>query len=332
LANKKVRDQDYLFLSTYIHARENRLLSAEDLERMVTAPSKIEVGRVLEEAGYEGVVGAGIRTLEQKLAENRLAFYQELKTFAPDPAVLDIFRAKYDYHNAKAIIKSLVQNKAHTGSLTELGRIPSKDMVEAIVRDETSHLPDELAKAVAVAREKLAQTQNPQTTDLIMDKAYFREIISLADASGCSYAVGYVKLLADVTNLRTTVRIRRQKKPDHLLETVFIPGGEVRVENAVKGVIAGQPMEEIFTAARLRSAAEAGTEALKGGTVTEFERRLDNVMNNYCAEARRENFGPATLVAYLHFLENEATAVRIIVTSRAAGLRGDQIRERLRDL
>lgn len=332
MAKKKTKDQDYLFLSSYIHARETHLLSKSDLERMISAPSKIEVGRVLEEAGYEGVVGAGIRTLEQKLAENRLAFYQELQTFAPDPEVLDIFRAKYDYHNAKAIIKSIAQGKAHTGSLTELGRIPSKELVEAIVRDETSHLPDELARAIADAREKLAQTQNPQTTDLILDRAYFREILSLAEASGCSYAIGYVKLLADVTNLRTTVRIRRQRKPDHLLETVFIPGGEVKAETVVKGVIAGLPMEEIFTAPRLREAAEAGTEALKGGRITEFERRLDNIMNVFCKEAGRDSFGPGVLVGYLHYLENEAAAVRIVVTSRKAGLRGDSIRERLRDL
>ena len=332
MANKKAKDRDYLFLSSYIHARETRLLTAEDLERMVTAPSKIEVGRVLEEAGYEGIVGVGIRTLEQKLAENRLAFYRELETFAPDTNVLDIFRAKYDYHNAKAIIKSLAQDKSHTGSLSELGRIPSKLMVEAIVREETDQLPEKMNLSIVQAKEKLLKTGNPQACDQILDNAYFSEITELADRTGSERARGYVRLLADLTNLRTVVRVERQKQPEHVLQTALTGGGSLLPETILAALDAGQTVDAIFTDAALQKAAAAGAAAVEGGTMTEFERLCDNAMNAYCAEARRETFGPGTVVAYLHFLENETTAVRIIVSSRASGLRGDSIRERLREV
>ena len=240
MANKKAKDRDYLFLSSYIHARETRLLTAEDLERMVTAPSKIEVGRVLEEAGYEGIVGVSIRTLEQKLAENRLAFYRELETFAPDTDVLDIFRAKYDYHNAKAIIKSLAQGKAHTGSLSELGRIPSKLMVEAIVREETDQLPEKMNLSIVQAKEKLLKTGNPQACDQILDNAYFSEITELADRTGSERARGYVRLLADLTNLRTVVRVERQKQPEHVLQTALTGGGSLLPETILAALDAGQ--------------------------------------------------------------------------------------------
>ncbi|MBR6951315.1 MAG: V-type ATPase subunit [Oscillospiraceae bacterium] len=332
MAHKKAKDRDYLFLSSYIHARETHLLSAEDLERMVSAPSKIEVGRVLEEAGYEGIVGASIPALERKLTEKRLEFYRELDSMAPDPAVLDIFRAKYDYHNAKAVIKGLAQNRTGTRSLSDLGRIPAREMMEAIVRDDTDALPEILAGSVAQAREKLAKTGNAQAADQVMDNGYFREITALAASTGSKGAAGYVRLLADVTNLRTLVRIQRQKQPEHALRLSLVEGGSVSPEEVLAAAEAGRKPDEIFAGPELKQAAMAGTEAVSGGTLTEFERLCDSAMNAYCAEIRRESFGPATLIAYLHLLENEDQAVRIIVTSRAAGLRGDSVRERLRDV
>ena len=332
MAQKKVKDRDYLFLASYIHARENRLLSPADLERMVSAASKIEVGRVLEEAGYEGIVGVPIPTLERKLTEKRLSFYRELEAMAPDPAVLEMFRAKYDYHNAKAVVKGVAQDKAGTGSLSELGRIPSKELMEAIVRHETDELPEILAQSVEAAEEKLARTGSAQAADQILDNAYFRELTQLAQSTGSEGAIGYVKLLADMTNLRTVVRVQRQKQPAHLLSVSLVEGGTVAPRNVIDAVTAGQTVEEIFSSSELRQAAAAGATAVSGGTLTEFERLCDNAMNRYCAGIRQESFGPAALIAYLHFLENQDQAVRIIVISRAAGLRGDSVRERLRDV
>ncbi len=332
MAQKKVKDRDYLFLSSYIHARENRLLSSADLERMVSASSKIEVGRVLEEAGYEGIVGASIPALERKLTEQRLAFYKELENMAPDPTVLEMFRAKYDYHNAKAVVKGVAQEKAGTGSLSELGRIPSKTLMEAIVRHETDDLPEILAQSVEAAEEKLARTGSAQAADQILDNAYFHELTQLAESTGSEGAKGYVKLLADMTNMRTVVRIQRQKQPAHLLSISLVEGGTVPPRTVIDAVTAGQTVEDIFSSRELRLAASAGAQAVSGGTLTEFERLCDSAMNAYCAEIRKESFGPAALIAYLHYLENQDQAVRIIVISRAAGLRGDSVRERLRDM
>ncbi len=332
MAQKKVRDRDYLFLSSYIHARENRLLSSADLERMVSASSKIEVGRVLEEAGYEGIVGASIPALERKLTQQRLAFYKELEAMAPDPTVLEMFRAKYDYHNAKAVIKGVALEKAGTGSLSELGRIPSKTLMESIVRHETDDLPEILAESADAAAEKLAKTGSPQAADQILDNAYFRELTELAARTGSEGAKGYVKLLADMTNMRTVVRIQRQKQPAHLLSISLVEGGTLEPRAIIDAVTAGQTVEEIFSGRELKQAAAAGAAAVSGGTLTEFERLCDSAMNAYCSEIRKESFGPAALIAYLHFLENQDQAVRIIVISRSAGLRGDSVRERLRDV
>ena len=49
---KKVKDTDYLFISTYLHSRERDLLTAARMERMIEAPTAEEAAKVLAEIGY----------------------------------------------------------------------------------------------------------------------------------------------------------------------------------------------------------------------------------------------------------------------------------------
>ena len=44
---KKVKDTDYLFISTYLHSRERDLLTAARMERMIEAPSAEEAVRAM---------------------------------------------------------------------------------------------------------------------------------------------------------------------------------------------------------------------------------------------------------------------------------------------
>lgn len=319
-------------MSSYIHARETRLLNREAMERMIVAPTDEEVYRVLEELGYEGLAGLDSRKLEEKLTESRLAFYRDAESFAPDPSVLDVFKLKYDYHNAKAILKGIAIGKPETDCLSGLGRVPAETLMNAVIRNERGALPNALAGAIAEAEERLAHTGNPQSSDLLLDRACYAEMHQAAEKSNCKFLQDYVTLLTDITNLRSAVRVQRQDQPPEFLENVLLPGGSVKEKAIREGISTGASYRDIFSSVSLRECAEKADEVCNGGSLTEFERLCDNTMNAFCAEARRMNYGPAVLIAYLHFLENETTAVRIIITGRAAGLSAERIRERLREV
>ena len=77
-------------------------------------------------------------------------------------------------------------------------------------------------------------------------------------------------------------------------------------------------------------AAEAGGTALKGGSLTEFEKRCDDAVSDYLAGAQMIPFGEAPLLAYLAARETEYTNIRILLMGRAAGLSPEVIRSRLR--
>ena len=49
---KKLKDTDYLFISTYLHSRERDLLTGARMERMIEAPTAADAAKVLGEIGY----------------------------------------------------------------------------------------------------------------------------------------------------------------------------------------------------------------------------------------------------------------------------------------
>ena len=76
---KKLKDTDYLFISTYLHSRERDLLTAARMERMIDAPTAEEAAKVLTEIGYGEFDASSQRELGQALAQEQEKLFQELK-------------------------------------------------------------------------------------------------------------------------------------------------------------------------------------------------------------------------------------------------------------
>ena len=57
----------------------------------------------------------------------------------------------------------------------------------------------------------------------------------------------------------------------------------------------------------------------------------DNAAVEFIKNAKLTSFGDAPVIAYLAAVENELTAVRMILTGFLAGLAPETIRERLRE-
>ena len=204
-------------------------------------------------------------------------------------------------------------------------------MQKRFQEDRLRDLPGELGSAAEEARNLLARSANPQLSDFLLDKAYFREMNALADELDSDFARGYVALLADSTNLRSAVRILRMGKDIGYLQEALVSGGSVSEERLTQG-ISGEGLASVFAGTALTKAAQLGAEAVSGGTLTAFELACDNAVADYLSNAKLCSFGEESVIAYLAGTENELTAVRMILTGRLAGVPSDTIRERLRDL
>lgn len=327
----KIKDTDYLFLSTRIRVLERGLLTRERMERMLDAPTAGDAAKILQECGYPELEEVSVDRVNRMLSQARTQVFADLDFFAPDRKIIDVFKVKYDYHNAKVLLKSEARGVDAGYLLVDTGRVASAQLLEQVQSSDLRGLPGLLSQAIAEAREALGSTGDPQRSDFILDRAYFTDLLALARESGSEFLEGYVRLNIDVANLKSLVRTLRMGKDADFLRGVLFDGGTVEASQILSAVSAGSAIADLYAFTPLREAGELGANAVGGGTLTRFEKSCDNAVMAYISSAKYVAFGEAPLVAYLAAKENEFTAVRIIMTGRLAELSADVIRERLRD-
>lgn len=326
-----VKDIDYLVLSSRIRAMERNLLSAERMERMLEARSNAEAAKVLSECGWPDLGELTSSAIDRALAAERSRLLADLAAMAPQPAVLDVFRVRYDYHNAKVLLKAEAMETNPGRMLVDAGRVPADALAEGLRGGDLRGMPNTLRSAVAQAREVLGATGDPQLCDLALDRACYQDMLQIARELDSDFLTGYVRAMIDGANLRAAVRAVRMGRGAEFLKGVLFPGGNVAADRLLANLAAGSSFQDLYVHTPLERAAEAGAAALGGGPLTAFEKLCDDALNRYAAEAKHVPFGQAPLVGYLAAKETELTNIRVILTGRLAGLDADTIRERLRE-
>ena len=307
------------------------MLTRERMDRMIDARDEGEALKVLSECGYGGTDGVSGQSLEGLLARARAETFGEIRGAVPDPRVADLFQMKYDYHNAKALVKGEAMGADIRRLLSPGGRYDPEQMADGYQKENLSGVSPTFQRAVQEARTILKETGDPQRSDVALDRACFGEMAQLAKDCKSAFLEGYVRLCIDAANLRTAVRVARMEKGSDFLLQVLLPGGNVS-EKALAAA-RGEDLGSLFQTGPLAKAAELGAKAARpaGGPLTAFERECDNAVTRYVSDAKRVPFGEETVIAYLYAKEAELTAIRTILASRRAGLDGAAIRERLRE-
>jgi len=328
--SKKRRDTDYLCLSAQIRSMERNLLDRARMERMLEAPTMDEAVRIVTELGYEAFDPGSDASLNRTLLQRRVALFEDLCRRAPEGEIVDVFKLKYDYHNLKVLIKS--RGADASALLVDAGRVAADTMARHR-RDDGNwdFLGAAMATAAKEAERVLAETGDPQRSDALLDRAYFAEMLSLAEKAKCDYLLDYVRSTIDAANLRSVIRTLRMGRSAGFLKEVLFAGGTVSVDAALKAAVNGE-VEQTYRSTPLRQAAQAGQEAVEsGGSLTTFEKLCDDAVLGQAGKARRIPFGVEVVIGYVAACEAELTNLRIILTGRMAGLKADTIRERLRE-
>ena len=326
----KIKDTDYLAISARIRAMETTLLTAERMDQLLESRSDEEVSKLLQECGYPELDAARPEAMDAALSQTREELLADLGDSAPDSRYIDIFKLKYDYHNAKTILKAAAMDTDPARMLMDMGRISAETLKAAMDSGELDSLPGTLPEAIAEAKSVLDTTRDPQLSDIVLDRWMYRDMAQVAEVTGSSFLRGYVAAQIDAANLRALIRTLRMGKNADFLAGVLFEGGELEPA-AVLAVAAGHGgLGEVYGATRFARAAEAGEAALKGGSLTEFEKQCDDAVGDYLSGAQMIPFGEAPMLAYLAARETEYTNIRILLMGRAAGLSPEVIRSRLR--
>lgn len=327
---KRIKESDYVFLSARIRALECGLLNSDRIDRMLDAATHEDAAKVLTECGYPELSEVTGDALEAALTQRQKQTMADLGNLAPDKNVVDVFKLRYDYHNAKVLVKAEALGAEQDNLLLWGGRYAPDRMAEEFRSEQLKDYSDFLRNGITRAREVLGATGDPQMADFTLDRAYFEELSAMAKATGCKFLMGYATLLIDVANLRAVVRVSRLNKNAEFLKQVLVPGGSVSESTLAN--VRGDEVGSVFHFGVLADAAAEGAahSAPGSGSLTEFERLCDDAVMNYLSGARMVPFGPEAIVGYLYARESEATVIRTVMSGRMAGLDRETIRQRLR--
>ncbi len=332
MSDNKITDYDYLYLTSALRAKEPKKLTKEKMDRMLDAQNFEDAAKMLMECGYADMSGMAASALEKALNKHRTELFEEIRQLIPERSVLDAFCLKYDYHNAKVLIKAESANVDGSYLLSGSGMVSTDTLIDAYQAEDYEALPKTLAEALEEARSVLKRTENAQLADFILDRAYFEEMRDKAKKLYSPFLLDYVNLAIDGANLRATVRTLRMGRNSEFLEDALIEGGNIDTKKLLNTVALDEGFEALYAHTPYSEAAALGQEALHGGRLTEFEKCCDNVLIDYFAGAKDISFGAAPVIAYIAGLENEITAARMILSGKLLGVEPSLIRERLRDI
>lgn len=331
MANKN--EYDYVFSSVLLRSKEVRMLKKADLERVAEQRDIGSAMRVLAEFGYGDGKETGTGLADEMLANSLDEAYELVFSILPDEPEMKLFLYPNDYHNAKVLLKAEALKTDPAPFLIEGATIPPAKMEEAIRKRDFATMSVYMKQAIAEAAENFAKSRDPQEIDIVLDRACYGDMLAEAMKTEDDFVLGYVKLLVDLLNMGTFIRLRKIGKSKNFFGKIFLEGGNVDktlFEGAYEegyGAIADrlQPYGyyDIF--------AEGAEEVRRTGNFALLEKQIDDLKIKFAKECKYKSFGLDVAAAYLIAKETEVKNLRIIFAGIAAGTDLKVIAERLRE-
>ena len=326
---------DYLFESARVRTLEAGLPTRERMELLIAAKDFAEMTARLAECGVSAVTDDEGNFLREETLQRMLqTAYDELSEVMARDAALRLWLYPYDCNNVKAAMKGFIRGADPREMMFDFGTASIADVVEMVQRKDFDGLPASMRAAAAMAMEAYAKSKNPQTIDLMLDRACFADMLDAAKSSGEEFAIRLVQMKIDLINLITVVRILRMGQRDVLarpfLEEALLGGGTLTEKTLLEWFDGGEDYlwnRLYHTPLGKLSESLAGREK----TLTEVERFADDLLMQTVREARFAAYGAEVLIAYLLATEYTVRNLRIVFAGKATGLAPETIRERMRD-
>ena len=319
-----------------IRAIEKRLLDRSKLEKMIDSKTPEDALKILIDAGYGessgGISYSRANGYERLLREERKKLYRLLSELTEKSDALNVFLLNNDYHNIKVLLKAEFLGINADDLLLEPATIPVENM-KMIIRDRSfKQMPGYMSQAIEESIDIFNRTRDPQQIDLILDRAYFRHIVELANNAGLDFIKEFVVTSIDLTNIKTFIRLKRLNMPVDFLKKNLIQGGKIDINTFIDS--AGKPLEAFIETMKKTSYEKIFT---KDGNVSQdiniasFEKRTDDYIMAMIKKGKYKTFGIEPLIGYLLAKETEFKNIRIIMVGKINNITSDIIRERLRE-
>lgn len=331
MKHKKVTDYDYSFAVAKVRANEVGLLSAADIEQLISAESYGSALRVLEEKGW---ISSEDDDVSDALKLQMEKAWQLIKEVAPDISVFDFLIVKNDFHNIKAALKTLVTANALGLDLGGMDNLLTPSLADpeqvrdAILNKNFDALPDFAKAAAEETYEVLARTTDGQLADIILDSFALNTSLEMAEKTKDSFIIRLAELICATANIRIAFRAAKTGKDRQFLETALCNAKSID-RRALANAAAGG-MEELINYISVTPYGEAA-EFMRASSAA-LEKWCDDMIMSHIESAKYVSLGVRPLIAYYLAKDAEVKNVRVILSCKHNRFTQEVIRERVRKL
>jgi V/A-type H+-transporting ATPase subunit C len=319
----RVLDTKYTYALGVIRAREVKLLTDKRFEELLSTADAGELVAALHDTDY----GQFFRNVkksesEQALGEYKIALYYDLEKLIDNSEIMEILRAKYDFHNVKVLLKGKISEEDFTGMCSRLGVVPVSKVVEIFKEENYSHLPEYLKEAAETGIDVYYSTDhNPQRLSFAVDYLMAEKLTSYTENS---FLNGYYKIWVDLTNLKIILRLFFLERYEELCSFALLPGGNIQKEKILKARIESPDSLEDFYKGTVY-----GFLLQYRDSFSILERESEKLLVSYLRSVAFESIGVEPVAAYLLLKDNEIRNIRVILIGKMNGVGEDLIKERL---
>ncbi len=308
-----------------IRAKENKLLSNQDLESLIGCRNANECILMLLDKGWGPTEN---NTPEEILTEEKEKCWALMRSLCTDKEMhfFDLFRFSKDYHNLKAAIKESYVQKEVPNIYINDGTIPVEKLRKCAADNDFSALSFPMMKAAHEARDILFHTGDSQACDCIIDKAALTEMYRLGKESGNALLREYVELKCASADINIAIRACKMHKDAEFLQRSLVVCDSMSVPRLIQAATSGP--DAIYEYLNSTAYSDAVAEIQKSPVA--FDKWCDDRLMKMLQPQKYNAFTISPLAAYVLAKENEIKSVRIILSGKINDLPDEKIRERIR--
>ena len=217
----------FIFVTGMVRALENSMLGRGNIEAMLRAETGDDVLGLLRNTRYSAFpdLNRVPFVFESLVNSAREQLFNFIDKYSGDTGAGYIFRADYDYHNMKVLLRRKITGEEKVDPLSGLGNFSAELMEEIFEHELYDLLPPVMRDSVSAAIEVYFAHKRFALINPVFDSFLFRNLLESEASVKSGLIRNYIRRRIDAANIMTILRMNGRRGVDGRMEYLFIDGG-----------------------------------------------------------------------------------------------------------
>jgi V/A-type H+-transporting ATPase subunit C len=344
---------DYGYVNARIKGMKSRLLGRELLESLILKPDTDAIISELERTSYReelekaSVQYKGLACLEVALRMDIARTFRKIYSLfekEKDETYARILLNRWDVHNVKTILRGRNIHEPSSeilGCLIPGGELDEATLVELVKQPDVRSVIDLLATwripysaPLTKHLKEFSEKRDLAVMEYALDKFFFENALAAIENETYDDRIMREMVMTeiDVTNIRSVLKMIRDRIPVEEAEEFLIPGGTLKVKWLIPLVKAGSIKDAMkqLAGSPYEFLAQVPEETFKQEKISVFEKQLDKfLIRKGIGWFLGDPLSIAMAIGYVWAKFTEVTNIRIIARLKMADTPEKTIREEL---